>query len=337
MLKKLRYLGKRILVFIPLFIGVMFAAFVLIRMLPGDPAHVLAGNYAYEETIQALTEKMGLDKPVLEQFVIYVKNVLHGDLGHSYFTNSEIADDLLKRFPATFELITLSILVALILGLALGMFSAMRPQGIASRISRVYGMLAGSFADFWLALIFIYIFFVILKIAPAPIGRLDVVMMPPKTITGMYVLDSLLTRNWPCLINATKHLALPVVTLGVINGAAIMKMTNSTMTEVLESDFINHARLMGLSKSKIRSYALKNSLSAVLMVIGNIYSYLLGGAVLIENVFAWGGLGQYVTQALSNKDYSAIQGFILVATLFSLVLYLILDLIQMAIDPRIKY
>ena len=161
MIKRLQYLGKRILVFIPLFLGVMFASFVLIRMLPGDPAHILAGNYAYEETIQALTEKMGLDKPVLEQFVIYVKNVLHGDLGHSYFTNSEILDDLLKRFPATFELITLSIILALVLGLILGMFSATRPQGIASRISRVYGMLAGSFADFWLALIFIYIFFVI--------------------------------------------------------------------------------------------------------------------------------------------------------------------------------
>ena len=186
-------------------------------------------------------------------------------------------------------------------------------------------------------MIFIYIFFVTLKIAPAPIGRLDVVMIPPKRITGMYIMDSILTGNWECFVNAAKHLALPVITLGVINGAAIMKMTNSTMTEVLDSDFINHARIMGLSKAKIRSYALKNSLSAVLMVIGNIYSYLLGGAVLIESVFAWGGLGQYVTQALSNKDYSAIQGFILVATLFSMVLYLILDLIQMAIDPRIKY
>lgn len=181
MIKRLQYLGKRILVFIPLFLGVMFASFVLIRMLPGDPAHILAGNYAYEETIQALTEKMGLDKPVLEQFVIYVKNVLHGDLGHSYFTNSEILDDLLKRFPATFELITLSIILALVLGLILGMFSATRPQGIASRILRVYGMLAGSFADFWLALIFIYIFFVTLK-CPAPIGRLDVVRYHRKEL-----------------------------------------------------------------------------------------------------------------------------------------------------------
>lgn len=336
-MKKLQYLLKRILVFIPLFFGVVLASFVLIRMLPGDPAHILAGNYAYEETIAALTAKMGLDKPVLEQFFIYIKNVLHGDLGYSYFTNSEILDDLLKRFPATFELITLSIILALILGLVLGVFSSMRPNGIAAKISRIYGMLAGSFADFWLALIFIYIFFVVLHIAPAPIGRLDVVMTPPDRITGMYVLDSLLTGDWKCLSNSVKHLFLPVLTLGVINGAAIMKMTNSTMTEILDSDFINHARLMGLPSKKIRSYALKNAMPSVLMVIGNIYSYLLGGAVLIESVFAWGGLGQYVTQALSNKDYSAIQGFILVATLFSMLLYLILDLIQMSIDPRIKY
>ncbi|MDD3165395.1 MAG: ABC transporter permease [Oscillospiraceae bacterium] len=333
----LRYLGKRLLVFIPLFFGVIFVAFVLIRMLPGDPAHVLAGAFAYEDTIAALTEKMGLDKPVLQQFFIYIGDVFRGDLGRSMFTSSNVLDDLIKRFPATFELITLSIMVSLVLGMFLAVFSVTKPKGVVAKISNVYGMLAGSFADFWLALILIYIFFTVLGIAPAPIGRLDVIMIPPQRITGMYLLDSILTGNWAAFKNAAQHLALPVITLGLINGAAIMKMTHSTMGEVLDSDFIHHARLMGLAPKVVRGYALKNSLPAVLMVIGNIYSYLLGGAVLIEQVFAWGGLGQYVTQALSNKDYVAIQGFILVATLFSMVLYLILDLIQMIIDPRIKY
>ena len=336
-MKLFRYLGKRLIVFIPLFFSVIFVAFILIRMLPGDPAHVLAGAFAYEETIQALTEQMGLDKPILQQFAIYIGNVFRGDLGRSMFTSSNVLDDLLKRFPATMELITLSILLALILGVFLGVFSAMRPKGIASRISKVYGLLAGSFADFWLALLLIFVFFTTLSVVPAPIGRLNVIMLPPSRITGMYVIDSLLTGNMAALKGAVSHLILPVVTLGLINGAAIMKMTNSTMTEILESDYIQHAQLMGLSPKRVQAYALKNTMPAVLMVIGNIYSYLLGGAVLIETVFSWGGLGQYVTQALSNKDYVAIQGFILVATLFSMVLYLVLDMLQMLIDPRIKY
>ena len=336
-MKLLRYMGKRLLVFIPLFFCVIFVAFILIRMLPGDPAHVLAGAFAYEETIQALTEQMGLDKPILEQFWIYITNVFKGDLGRSLFTSSNVLDDLLKRFPATFELITLSIILSLIIGVTLAVFSAMRPKGIAAKISNVYGMLAGSFADFWLALLLIFVFFTTLDLVPAPIGRLGVIVMPPKRITGMYLLDSLLTQNWSVFRSAFQHLILPVVTLGFINGAAILKMTNSTMTEVLESDYIQHAKMMGLPNSTVRAYALKNTLPAVLMVIGNIYSFLLGGAVLIESVFSWGGLGQYVTQALSNKDYVAIQGFILVATLFSMVLYLVLDLLQMLIDPRIKY
>ena len=336
-MKLLKYMGKRLLVFVPLFFCVIFVAFILIRMLPGDPAHVLAGTFAYEETIQALTEQMGLDKPILQQFWIYIRNVFKGDLGRSLFTSSNVLDDLLKRFPATFELITLSIVLALIIGVTLAVFSAMRPKGIAAKISNIYGMLAGSFADFWLALLLIFIFFTTLGVVPAPIGRLGVIAMPPRQITGMYLLDSALTGNWKAFHEAFRHLILPVVTLGFIHGAAILKMTNSTMTEVLESDYIVHAKMMGLPNRVVRGYALKNTLPAVLMVIGNIYSFLLGGAVLIESVFSWGGLGQYVTQALSNKDYVAIQGFILVATLFSMVLYLVLDLLQMLIDPRIKY
>lgn len=336
-MKMLKYLAKRILIFIPLFVGVVFVAFYLVRLLPGDPAHILAGSYAFEDTIEALTKQMGLDKPVFTQFLIYMKGVLHGDLGYSWFTSSSVTQDILTRFPATFELITLSILMALVIGMAIGIGSAVNPKGIFSKISSIYGLLAGSFADFWLALLFIYLFFAVLGIAPAPMGRLNIILSPPKRITGMYVFDSLVTGNWVVFKDALAHLALPVITIGLIQGAAVMKMTNSTMVEIMESDFIHHAKIMGLPTSMIVRYALRNSLSAIVATVGNIYTFLLGGAVLIETVFSLGGLGQYVTQALSNKDYQAIQGFILVATVFSMVLYLVIDIIQMIIDPRIKY
>lgn len=333
----LKYLGKRLLVFIPLFIGITFVTFILIRLLPGSPAEALMGTMAQEETIKSLEATMGLDKPLLEQFAIYVRGVVKGDLGYSWFTSNNVFDDIAARFPATFELIFLSIMTALIIGVTLAVLSARSPNGIASKISSAYGMLAGAFADFWLALMLIFIFFTTLGWAVAPMGRLDLIISPPTRITGMYLMDSLLTGNWPVFQNAFKHLILPVLTLGFINGATILKMTNSTMMEVLDSDFIHHARMLGLPEMKVMGYALKNSFPAVIMTVGNMFSFLLGGAVLIEKVFAWGGLGQYVTTALSNKDYAAVQGFVLVSTLFAMIVYLIIDLIQMAIDPRIKY
>ncbi|MCC8179505.1 MAG: ABC transporter permease [Planctomycetes bacterium] len=336
-MKMLKYLTKRLAIFIPLFFGVILATFLLVRMLPGSPAEAMAGSMAYEETIRSLEAKMGLDKPLYEQFFIYVWDVLHGDLGQSWFTSRPVAVDIFERFPATFELITLSVLGALILGVALGAGAAVNPRGIASKISRVYGMLAGSFADFWLALMLIYFFFTVAGIAPAPMGRLDLLTFPPPRVTGMFTIDSLLAGDMYAFWDAVAHLALPVATLALVNGSIIMKMTSSTMSEIIESDYIHHARMMGLSNRTIRSYALRNALPAVITAVGNIYSFLLGGAVLVESVFSWGGLGQYVTSALSNKDYAAIQGFVLVATVFSMLIYLVIDIIYMMIDPRVKF
>ncbi len=333
----LKYVAKRLLIFLPLFVGVIFVTFILVRMLPGSPAEALAGSMAYEDTIHSLEEKMGLDKPILEQFVIYVGNVAKGDLGYSWFTSNQVWDDIKARFPATFELITLSVLASLGLGVWLGSSAAMKPKGIVSRISKGYGMMAGSFADFWLGLMLIFFFFTVLSWAPSPMGRVNLMVKPPTTITGMYVVDSLLTLNWEALIDSIAHLILPVLTLTLVNGAAVMKMTNSTMSEIIQSDYIHHAKLMGLSKKTIRRYSLRNAIPTILTTVGNIYAFLIGGAVLIEQVFSWGGLGQYVTQALSNKDYSAIQGFVLVATLFSMVIYFVIDIIHMLIDPRVEF
>ena len=336
-MKMLKYITRRILVFIPLFIGVIFVTFVLVRMLPGNPAYSLAGGQAYMETINSLMEKMGLDQPIWVQFINYAKGVFQGDLGRSWFNSTEVIDDLIKRFPATFELITLSLIFALFMGLFFALVSARRPKGIVAGISRVYGLLAGAFADFWLGLMLIYIFYTVMQIAVSPVGRIDLIFSPPPFVTGMYILDSIIAGDWVLLKNSIAHLALPVLTLGFIQGASIMKMTLATMNETLESDFIFHARLLGISERKVMSYAFRNSASAIVMNIGNIYSYLLGGAVLVETVFSWGGLGQYVVAALENKDYNCIQGYMLVATIFSMLVYLIIDVIQMMADPRIKY
>lgn len=335
-MKMLKYIARRIAVFIPLFLGVILVTFILVRMLPGNPAYSLAGGQAYEETIQSLMEKMGIDQPIHIQFLNYAKGILHGDLGTSWFNSTNVTDDLIKRLPATLELITLSLLVALFVGLFFAIISARKPKGIIAKISSVYGLLAGAFADFWLGLMFIFFFYTTWRIAASPVGRIDLVYSAPPHVTGMYLLDSVIAGNWELFLNSLSHLALPVLTLGLVQGASVMKMTLATMNENLESDYIFHARLLGISERKIMGYALRNSASAIAMNVGNIYSYLLGGAVLVETVFSWGGLGQYVVTALENKDYNCIQGYMIVATVFSMLVYLIIDIIQMKVDPRIK-
>ena len=336
-MRMLKYLGKRIAVFIPLFFCVIFITFCLIRLLPGNPAETLAGPQAYEETIKSLEHQMGLDKPILEQFSDYITGLFQGNMGYSWFTSNDVSKDLADRFPATFELITLSIIFAMVIGVLFAVCKAYKPKGIIARVSTVYGMMAGAFADFWLGLMLVFLLFTKLGWVPSPMGRIDLFITPPTHITGMYLIDSLLTGNMPAFVDSFKHLFLPALTLGLVHGAAFMKMTSSTMSEIINSDYIHHAKMMGLPKRLIIGHTFRNTVPSVLMTVGSTYSFLLGGAVLIENVFSWGGLGQYVTNALANKDYAALQGFIIVATLFSMLLYLIIDLLLMAVDPRIEY
>lgn len=336
-MRMLKYLLKRLLTAIPLTFGIIFVTFVVVRMLPGNPAYRLAGSQANEAVVKAIIKKMGLDKSIWEQFVIYLKGILRGDLGISWFTSAPVQDDLLIRFPATLELITLSLLVCLIIGISLGTAAAVRPRGIFSKTSTGYGLIAGAIADFWVGLMFVYIFFYKLRWFPAPLGRLNLMITPPPHVTGMLTIDSLLAGDWDALWDSIGHLALPVITLATCFSAPIMKMTRSSVSEVLQSEFIAYARLLGLPRKRITRYAVRNALPPVVTIVGYLYGFLLGGAVLVETVFGWGGLGQYVTQAITNKDYAAIQGFMLVATVFFMLVYLTVDLIYMVIDPRIEF
>jgi ABC-type dipeptide/oligopeptide/nickel transport system permease component len=310
---------------------------VLARLLPGDPVSLILGPMSSEEARANLRAEMHLDQPFIIQYLYYLKDLLHGDLGRAWSTSDQVSDDLLARFPATFELITYSLLLALVVGVALGAATAFRPGGWIDRVTRLYGLLAGALPYFWLGLLLIFFLYFKLRLFPAPLGRLDPFMAPPTHITGMYTVDSLLTGNWPCLRSAVAHLALPVITLAFASAGAIMRMTRSTMMGILAGDFIRQGRMSGLPEQTLIRYAIRNSLPPVVTLIAIIYGFLLGGAVLIENIFGWGGLGQYAVQSLSLSDYAALQGFVLVAATFTLFLYLIVDLLYFAIDPRLSY
>ena len=192
----LKYLLRRIIVFIPLMFGVILIVFLLLRLMPGSPVYRLAGSNANEAMIQAITSKMGLDKPLWEQFIIYLQGLLHGDLGLSWQTSNPVSVDLIKRFPATLELISITMFFCIFLGVFVGSWAAINEKGIISKIANGYGLIAGAIADFWIGLMFVYFFFYILHWAPAPLGRLGLMTIPPKTVTGFLLIDSLLKEIW---------------------------------------------------------------------------------------------------------------------------------------------
>jgi len=332
----LRYIAGRLVFLVPQIIGIVLVSFLLIKAVPGDPATLMLGPMATPHTIAELRAQLGLDKPLPVQFLIYVDKLAHGNLGTSWQTTRPVLDDLRTRFPATLELVTYGLLLALAIGVPLGVASALGRRGPLAKLGGFYGLVAGALPDFWLALILIYVFYSLLGWVASPIGRLDVTVTPPDTFTGFYTIDSLLSGNWATFRSSIHHLILPVLTLGLVNAGPILKMTQATMERMLEADFSLYGRLCGLPERLIIRRAFRNALPSVITIVSVLYGFLIGGAVLIEIVFSWGGAGQYAVQGVLNSDFNPVLGFVIFSALFSLVVYLLVDLVYLAIDPRIR-
>lgn len=326
----------RLLLVVPQMFGVLMVTFFLIRLLPGDPAVLLLGNMATPEAVAQLRERLGLNHSVWVQFADYVRHIFQGDLGISIFTSNPVTADLLERAPATLELIGYSLVLMVIVALVLAIASAVWHGGFIDIFTRVYGLAAGAIPDFWIGLLLIFFFYSVLGWAAPPFGRLDAILTPPPYVTGFYTIDSLLAGNLETFRSSIGHLILPVLTLVIVNAGALMKMTHSIFSGVWHSEFIRHGRASGLPELRLVRMALRNSLPPIITIVGFITSFLLGSAVLVETIFSWGGLGQYAVQAVINSDYPALQGFILVAAAFVLIVYLIVDILYELADPRIR-
>ncbi|MFC3725740.1 ABC transporter permease [Neoaquamicrobium sediminum] len=222
------------------------------------------------------------------------------------------------------------------LGVTVAVFSVVWKGGIVDHVSRIYGLAAGAIPDFWVGLLLIFFLFYMAGIAAAPFGRIDAMLSAPPMITGFYTVDSLLAGDMAAFRSSVGRLILPVLTLTIVNAGMLMKMTKATFSDIYRSDFIRHQRASGLPERAIVKSALRNSLPPVITTVGFLFSFLLGAAVLVETIFSWGGLGQYAVQAVINSDYPALQGFVLVAAAFILIVYLIVDVLYELVDPRIK-
>jgi ABC-type dipeptide/oligopeptide/nickel transport system permease component len=332
----LAYIGRRLLFVGPQLAGILLVSFLLVKLIPGDPAVLMLGPFATEDALAKLRTDLGLDRSLIEQFLIYLWDVLQGDLGTSWQTTLPVTTDLAQRFPATLELVTLGLLLALLIGIPLGVAGARFKRGALRKAADYYGLLAGALPDFWLALVLIFVFYTILGIAPPPLGRIDFAIIPPEPITGALLIDSLIAGNWAAFWNVAGHLVLPVLTLGLVNAGPILKMTQSTMEGMLEADFSRYAEMCGLPRYVVVRKALRNSLPSIVTIVSVLYGFLIGGAVLVEIVFSWGGAGQYAVQGVLNADLNPVLGFVLYSAILSLVIYLIVDLIYFAIDPRTR-
>ena len=328
---------KRVAMAVPSLIGVVIITFILTHTLPGNPAAYFAGPAATPQAIEEIKVKLGLDKPLPEQFARYVSDLAHGNFGNSLTTGLPVATDLRTRLPASAELTLLGLLVSMAIAVPLGILAATRPNSLIDHACRVVATLGVSLPVFFTGLILVYVFYYLLGWAPAPLGRLDVFFSAPPNVTGFYLIDSLLAGQGETFVAALKQLILPALTLGIFSLAPIARMTRASMLAILSSDFVRTARASGLSAfTVIVTYAFRNAMLPVITTLGMVFSFLLGANVLVEKVFAWPGIGSYAVEALLASDFAPVQGFVLTMAVMYVVLNLLIDVLYGLIDPRVR-
>ena len=330
--------GGRFLVVVALtYLGLLAVTFFIGRVIPVDPALAIAGDRAPEHVLQRVRVELGLDKPLPEQFVRYVGRALQGDFGNSVLTTNPVFDDIKQTFPATLELATCGILLGAGLGVPLGVWAAVRRGGVADHAVRVMGLVGYSVPIFWLGLMALVLFYAKLGWVGGP-GRIDIAYeYSIERRSGLMLLDAALAGDWAGVRNALSHLVLPASLLGYFSLAYISRMTRSFMLAELAQEYIVAARAKGLSEARIIwRHALRNAMVPLVTVIALSYAGLLEGSVLTETVFAWPGLGLYITNSLQNADMNAVLGGTIVVGTVFIALNLASDLLYRVLDPRTR-
>lgn len=333
----LLYVARRVLLMIPLLFGISILVFMLTNLLPGDPVRMQAGLHAPEEVIQQLREKLGLNKPLLVQYGRYLSRIFRGDLGISLRTRRPVLDDLKRRFPATLELTAIAFLFSLIGGILMGMLAAVKYGRPIDHISRLIALGGVAVPAFWLGIMMQLVFFFWLRILPSS-GQIGQYITPPTHVTGMYVVDALITGNWTALGSSLAHLVMPAVVLSLGELALISRTVRSSILDVMSLDYVQTARSKGIrERTVIFKHVLRNALIPVVTMSGMNLAVLLGGAVLVETVFTWPGMGLYVTQSILALDFPAVTGFTLLIGVIVQFLNLFVDVSYVFLDPRIRH
>ncbi len=329
------FIIKRLSLMVLVILGVLIIVFIVTRIIPADPVGAILGGNAPPALIDAMRHQLGLDKPILAQLLDYLGGIFRGDFGNSLVSSRPVITDIMEFLPATIELAFCSIIFAVVLGVVLGLLSAVYRNRFIDHFARVFSILGISLPGFWLGLILILIFYYRLGWLPSG-GQYDMFLFPTKT-TGLILLDALIHGEWNIFFNGLKHLILPTFVLGYSSTASIARIMRASMLDVLNQNYIRTARAKGLPKKKvILRHALKNALIPVITIIGLEFGGLLSGAVLTETIFSWPGLGRYIVNSLLTLDYPAISGSTIFIALIYSVVNLIVDILYAAVDPRMR-
>jgi len=335
----LRYVLKRLIWLLVVLFGLCVITFTLSRVVPGDPAAAYIGPRARAEQVELVRQQLGLDRPLYVQFGFYLRDLAHGNFGESLRTHRPVLRGIVDHLPASLELMFSAIIIALFLGIPIGVVSARRENTVVDHLSRLFSVANVSMPSFWLAMIFQIVFFRWLGLFPIG-GRIDTVtalLHPIEKITGFSIVDAVISGNWVALRNVLLHLVLPSVTLAAYSTGLIARMTRSTMLEVLREDYITTARSIGVSESEIHFiHALRNAIGPTLTTAGLCFASMLTGTFFIELIFFWPGLGTYTINAIFLNDYPVIMAVTLLMALFYVAVNLCVDLLLAIADPRIR-
>ena len=330
-----RYVIRRFLMALPALFGLIILTFVLSRVIPGDPAATLAGDAATPAMIAEIRAQYGLDRPIIEQAFIHVRQVLTGDFGKSIFSGRPVAEEVMQRLPATLELTFAALFIAVLLGVPLGLLAAINHNGPIDHLVRLLSVGGLALASFWLAIMLQLLLAMELDLLPLR-GRVDVALGSPPRVSGFVLLDSLIAGRMDLFVNGIQHLILPAITLSLPGLATIARFTRSGVLEVLQKDFVLYAKAVGYGRFRLATiYVLRNAVTLVVTQIGLLFGALISGAVAVEAIFDWPGLGTYSVQAIISADYKALLAVTLVVGFVYAAVNVLVDVAQAVIDPRV--
>ncbi len=335
---KLRYyILRRLLYIIPVLLGISILTFTISHLIPGDPISLAAGPQATPEMIEALRQEFGMDKPLPVQYVMYIANLLRGNWGMSMYARRLVFTELKAFLPATFELVLTATFIAVVLGIPMGIAAAIFRDRWPDQLSRIFSLSAVSMPSFWLAILFQLVLGLYLGLMPIG-ARLDTMVVPPRHITGMIIVDSILTLNGKTLGNALYHIALPALTLSFPSLATITRMMRAGVLEIMHEDFVRTERASGIPEKVVFfKYILKNAFISTLTMIGLQFGWQMAGSVLIEAVYDWPGVGLYAMKSAMSLDFQPIMGITLIYGLIFSVVNILVDIMYGFLDPRIRY
>ncbi len=331
-----RYFMARLALVVPMLLILLTATFLLLRVAPGDPVTATLGDRVSEARADAIRRSLGLNRPLWRQYVDYLGRVVHGDFGRAITTNRPIRSTIAERFPATLELTLAALIVAVIVGVGIGALSARYRDTTLDIGGRIFGILLYAAPIFWLGIMLQLLFAV--KLGWFPTGGRIAPFTEPRSITGLYTVDSLLTRNWGSLTSSVRYLTLPALTLGLAIGGIFIRLVRVNMIQTLKADYVEAARARGVPERLVLfRHAFRNALVPVVTIVGLQFALLLSGAVLTETTFTWPGIGLSLFQFLQDRDYIGVQGLVTFYAVFVVVVSLLIDLASAWVDPRIRY